>query len=221
MQPHREPPTTASDESEKVGRKRTLAKGLTLVAGMAILAGLGIVLHSMWSVEPALGSNESPAEAVKRIPVVLTAAREMTFESTVAVSGSVQAKHFALVSARLPGSLDAVHVDEGDVVEAGKTQLFQTDSLKLTKAVAIARQGLQVAELSVEEKDANLEQVLANREQAEVDLERYRALIRETRSPDSCSTSKRRAGSRPTRWSVTPRPCWRWTSPSSNKPGCN
>ncbi|MCL4206766.1 MAG: efflux RND transporter periplasmic adaptor subunit [Pirellulaceae bacterium] len=183
MQPHREPPTTASDESEKVGRKRTLAKGLTLVAGMAILAGLGIVLHSMWSVEPALGSNESPAEAVKRIPVVLTAAREMTFESTVAVSGSVQAKHFALVSARLPGSLDAVHVDEGDVVEAGKTQLFQTDSLKLTKAVAIARQGLQVAELSVEEKDANLEQVLANREQAEVDLERYRALIRENAIP--------------------------------------
>ena len=92
MQPHREPPSPSSDESGKTGRKRTLAKGLTLVAGMAILAGLGIVLHSMWSVEPALGSNESPAEAVKRIPVVLTAAREMTFESTVAVSGSVQAK---------------------------------------------------------------------------------------------------------------------------------
>jgi multidrug resistance efflux pump len=68
-------------------------------------------------------------------------------------------------------------------VQAGQTQLFQTDSLKLTKAVAIARQGLQVAELSVEEKDANLEQVLANKEQAEVDLERYRALIRENAIP--------------------------------------
>ena len=30
--------------------------------------------------------------------------------------------------------MDAVSVDEGDAVVAGQTELFQTDSVKLTKA---------------------------------------------------------------------------------------
>jgi RND family efflux transporter MFP subunit len=93
------------------------------------------------------------------------------------------AKNCSLVSARLPGVLDAIFVDRGDSVQADQTQLFQTDSVKLTKAVAIARQGLQVAELSVQEKDANLEQALATKELAELDLERYRALLGENAIP--------------------------------------
>lgn len=160
-----------------------LGRLLAAAAGIAVLGGLGAGLHSMWPADKALGNHETPEAAVKRVPVVLTAAETMTFESAVAVSGSVQAKNFALVSARMPGSLDAVFVDRGDVVQAGQTELFQSDSLKLTKAVAISRQGLQVAELSVKEKEANLEQMLANREQAESDAERYRALIRDNAIP--------------------------------------
>jgi RND family efflux transporter MFP subunit len=158
-------------------------RALTVLAGLTLAAGAGACLHWMWPSAQALESGVSPAETVPRVPVVLTDAREMLFESTVAVSGSVQAKRFALVSARLPGVLDAVFVDRGDSVQAEQTQLFQTDALKLTKAVAIAGQGLQVAELSVQEKAANLEQVRANRELAELDLERYQALIRENAIP--------------------------------------
>lgn len=102
----------------------------------------------------------------------------MTFESRVVVSGNVKAKRFALVSARIPGSLDAVFVDKGDVVEAGKTRLFQTDSVKLSKAVELARQQLTVAECSVREKQANLEQSIAQNDQAAKDLERYRELAK-------------------------------------------
>lgn len=173
-------PATAPQSAEA---KPRLARLLAAAAGIAILGGLGVGLHSMWPAGNALGSAESPETAAKRVPVVLTAAETMTFESTVAVSGTVEAKNFALVSARMPGSLDAIFVDDGDVVQAGQTELFQSDSLKLTKAVAIARQGLQVAELSVKEKEANLEQMLASKEQAELDAERYRALIRDNAIP--------------------------------------
>jgi RND family efflux transporter MFP subunit len=183
MTSNRQPPVTSAVESIKAGPPQALIRGLVLIAAVALLVGMGTGVYSMWPAAQALGSHESSEEDVKRVPVVLTPAREMVFESAVAVSGSVQAKHFALVSARLPGVLDAIYVERGDVVRAGETRLFQTDSLKLSKAVAIARQGLQVAELSVEEKDANLEQMLANKEQAEVDLERYRALLRENAVP--------------------------------------
>lgn len=162
---------------------RVSATGLVTVGVLTVLAGLGAGIHSMWLAQGALGGHGSAEQPVRRIPVVLTAAEEMVFESAVAVSGSLQTKNFALVSARMPGSLDAVFVDRGDVVQAGQTALFQSDSLKLTKAVAIARQGLQVAELSVKEKEANLEQMQANKEQAELDAERYRALIRDNAIP--------------------------------------
>ena len=59
---------------------------------------------------------------------------------------------------------------------AGETKLFQTDSLKLTKAVAIARQDLMVSQCSVEEKQALLEKDVAACAQAQNDMRRYREL---------------------------------------------
>lgn len=162
---------------------KSVSKGLLTLAGVAVLASVGIGLRSLWSAGQPTADNGVATEPGKRIPVVLTSAEKMAFERSVAVAGSVLAKNCALVSARIPGSLDAVYVDEGDVVQAGQTRLFQTDSLKLTKAVDIARQGLQVAELSVKEKEAGLEQMLANQELAQLDLERYRVLIRDNAVP--------------------------------------
>ncbi len=148
--------------------------GLCVLVTGAFLASTSGHAKEKGSASEPSGSNSAP-----RIPVVVTAAKEMTFESRVVVSGNVEAKRFALVSARIPGSLDAVFVDEGDVVEAGKTQLFQTDSVKLSKAVDLARQQLTVAECSVREKQANLEQSIAQNDQAAKDLERYRELARQ------------------------------------------
>jgi len=162
---------------------KTVTKGVMAVAGIVVLTGLGIGLHSIWPAGQATADNGAEADRGKRIPVVLTPAKEMTFESAVVVSGSVLAKNYALVSARIPGPLDDVYVDEGDVVQANQTRLFQTDSLKLKKAVAIAQQGLQVAELAVKEKTANLERMLASQEQAQADLERYRILVQDHAVP--------------------------------------
>jgi len=162
---------------------KTVTKGVMAVAGIVVLTGLGIALHSIWPAGQAAADNGAEEDRGKRIPVVLTPAKEMTFESAVVVSGSVLAKNYALVSARIPGPLDEVYVDEGDVVQANQTRLFQTDSLKLTKAVAIAQQGLQVAELAVKEKTANLERMVASLEQAQADLERYRILVQDHAVP--------------------------------------
>lgn len=110
------------------------------------------------------------------VPVMLTQATRRSFEEKLKIAGTVLAKRFALVSARIPGTLDAVFVDEGDVVEAGKTKLFQTDALKLQKAVAIAQQQVAVAECALKEKYALLEKTQVARAQALADLERYRQL---------------------------------------------
>ncbi len=168
---------------KRLGGKRFGGKGIIAVAVIVVVAGAGVGAYSVWQPEDAVAENGSPSEFAKRIPVVLTPAKTMTFENRIEVVGSIEAKQFALVSARIPGTLDAVYVDEGDSVETGKTNLFQTDSLKLTKAVAMAEQGLRVAEYSVKEKEASLEQVLADKEQAEVDLGRYQSLWQDKAVP--------------------------------------
>jgi len=160
-----------------------LTKGVIAVAVTVVLAGAGVGVYSVSGTGGVTAENGVSDETGKRIPVVLAPAKTMTFEDRIVVAGSIEAKQFALVSARIPGTLDAVYVDEGDSVEAGTTKLFQTDSLKLTKAVAMAEQGLSVAECSVNEKEASLEQVLADKEQAEVDLKRYQDLGQDNAVP--------------------------------------
>lgn len=160
----------------RVGR---IVTGAVVVVGICTLAAGAFLVSKSGHAKEKVPASEHSASPRPRIPVVVTPAKEMTFESRVVVSGNVEAKHFALVSARIPGPLDAVFVDEGDVVEAGKTQLFQTDSVKLSKAVALAGQQLTVAECSVREKQASLEQSIAQNDQAAKDLERYRELARQ------------------------------------------
>ena len=111
-----------------------------------------------------------------RVPVVLTPAKLMDFDERLAVQGDVQAKNFALVTARVLGTLDAIYVDEGDKVEAGKTKLFQVDALNLEKAVDASRQALAVARCSTREKEANRDGVAADFHKAEKDYRRYEQL---------------------------------------------
>lgn len=157
----------------------TMKKVGKIVLGAFLLAGLCAVAGGFLASKSGQANEEHDhSKPVTQIPVVVTPAKQMDFESGTAVSGNVLAKNCALVSARMPGPLDAIFVDEGDVVEAGKTQLFQTDSIKLTKAVALARQELTVAECSVREKQAKLEQTMAQIEQAKADLNRYQELAK-------------------------------------------
>ncbi|HOI56744.1 MAG TPA: hypothetical protein PLP01_15955, partial [Phycisphaerae bacterium] len=122
--------------------RRVFGTILALVVVAAAVAG-GVLWGRRQHNTPAASAaaEAAPAHAARTVPVSVVQARAMTFESRLVTSGSLLAKDYALVSARRPGALDAVYVDEGDAVTAGRTQLFQTDSLNLTKAVEIARQG--------------------------------------------------------------------------------
>jgi RND family efflux transporter MFP subunit len=127
------------------------------------------------------GGEKAPAPAGTKSVRVETV-RQRTFLSVLSPSGNVQVKREALVSARIPGALDAIFVDEGDRVTAGETRLFQTDALKLGKAVEAARQELAVAEYGVLERQANQEQVEADYDKVRLDYERFRRLYEQDKA---------------------------------------
>ncbi len=109
--------------------------------------------------------------SVETAPVVVRA-----FEEVVRSQGSLSAKNSANVSARIPGTLVAVYVSEGDAVSAGRTKLFEVDSIKLKNAVEIGRQDRAVAEQGVRAAEASLEQVNAQLLKMEKDLKRITGL---------------------------------------------
>ncbi len=65
-----------------------------------------------------------------------------------------------------------MYVNEGDMVTAGKTKLFEVDSIKLNDAVEISKQDYAVAEQGVNVAEAGLDQVNAQLRKAEADLKR-------------------------------------------------
>ncbi|MDQ1256856.1 MAG: Efflux transporter periplasmic adaptor subunit [Candidatus Hydrogenedentes bacterium] len=113
------------------------------------------------------------AEEVRRVPVVLTSVETRAFEDRFVGQGNLQAKNFAMVPALMPGTVEALFVDEGDTVVANETKLFQTDALKLQKALEISQQDVAVAGQALKEKEANLERVQADFDKADLDYNRF------------------------------------------------
>lgn len=142
-------------------------------AALAIAGGAGAYL--LWAAG-AVNPGAEAATPVQAVPVVAELLAEHDFESRLAVQGNVQAKHFALISARTPGTVDQIFVEEGDRVAAGETILFQVDPLKLQKAADVARQNLAMARCGLDEKEAHLERLLADFEKARIDYNRARLL---------------------------------------------
>ena len=111
-----------------------------------------------------------------KIPVVVTLAKQRTFRETINVHGSLKSRNFALVAPRIKGVLEKVFVREGNDVIAGKTKLFQTDSVKLFKTVQVNRQLLNVAKCASEVQKAYQEKTAAELRKAQLDLKRNQAL---------------------------------------------
>ena len=99
------------------------------------------------SLEPT--STDSPAKVVT---VRTSPVQTRSFEDRLIIQGNLEARTVVEVSARVPGVIEEIYVDEGDAVEEGKTRLFQVDALKLSKAVSVARNDLAAARHSLREK---------------------------------------------------------------------
>jgi RND family efflux transporter MFP subunit len=162
----------------KKGRRLPWILGIGLVLAVAAVG----LYASRADVEPS--ADAEPA-AVKRIPVVVTRPEQRGFERILVTQGNIEAKHVALVSPRIPGTLLTISVDEGDAVIAGQTPLFQTDAVKLQQAVLIAEHDLAVARCAHRQAEANLEKVGADLHKGELDYKRFeRLLTQEATTPD-------------------------------------
>jgi len=125
------------------------------------------------------GEAGASAAVERRIPVVLTPVANRAFEERLVVQGNVEAKNVATVGARIPGTVEAIFVDEGDPVVAGETKLFAVDALKVQKALEVRKQDVAVARCGRREKEANLERVEADLEKAEIDVRRFEKLYKD------------------------------------------
>ena len=113
------------------------------------------------------------AEEVKRIAVRTVKVEKRTFEDRIQVQGTLQAKNFANVAARVEGNLVEIAVDKGDKVEAGKTKLFEVDKENRERAVETARQNVAVLRQNHKVALANLKKVEVELKKAALDKERY------------------------------------------------
>jgi len=145
-----------------------------IIGALLLVIFVAIVGHFLRS-NNVSDTDESLTE--RRIPVVLTPAAVRTFEQRVVLQGNLEAKEFAMVSPRIPGTIEAIFVDEGDSVIANETKLFQTDALRLKKTVEINKHELAVAHFEKREKTANLEKIEADLHKTELDYNRYKRLF--------------------------------------------
>ncbi len=156
-------------------------------------AGARSVFRFPFSVLPILGlcslllatgcqKEETVQQADNRPRVkVCELTPELTFEDVAVVQGSIRTKYTAAVASRLPGTIDEVLADEGDVVKAGQP-LFQVDRINLENQVAIAKDDQAVAHAAKAEAVAAQAEAEAAHEKAKTDAERYRRLYNESRS---------------------------------------
>ncbi|MBQ6330215.1 MAG: biotin/lipoyl-binding protein, partial [Kiritimatiellae bacterium] len=105
----------------------------------------------------AAGCSEKVVERPETRPLVrVGAARQgVAFVDALRVQGAVRAKDAAGVSARIPGTLDDVFVDEGARVKKGDA-LFQVDRQNLENAVRAANDDLAMAKAKLAQAEATV-----------------------------------------------------------------
>ncbi len=121
-------------------------------------------------------SDDKDESNKTKASVVVTKAKQMTFEERVETSGNLETRNYSIVSARSSGIIDNVFVREGDQVVAGKTNLFQIDRVKSQQAVDISKQSVAVAEFTHKARLATVKRVEADYNKAKLDYERYQRL---------------------------------------------
>lgn len=164
--------------NNSVQKKSNKSSRLGLIVIVLVVIGLifaGFLLTQTGQSQAA-AENDS-GEPTELVPVVVTNPVRRTFEQVVITQGNVQAKNIAMVSPRIPGTLEEIFVDEGDSVVAAQTKLFQTDAVKLEQNVTIREHDLAVARCAQRQAEASLEKTSADFEKAELDFKRYERLL--------------------------------------------
>jgi len=131
-------------------------------------------------------ADAGPAQpAAAALAVRASIVTNRVFERRFTVQGTLEAKRFANVAARVAGNLDAIWVDEGDRVEAGKTPLFQIDPVGLSNAWTIAVQERDVARAGLQVAQATAARVRAEVRKVALDFSRYARLHKDGKVSDN------------------------------------
>jgi RND family efflux transporter MFP subunit len=144
------------------------------------LAGLPLGCGRARAQAPANEAKPQETALAVRAQVVTN----RVFERRFTVQGTFEAKRTANVAARVPGNLDAIWVDEGDIVEAGKTRLFQIDPVGLSNAWVIAGQQCDVARAGLQVARASAAKVRAEARKVTLDFARYDRLHKDGKVSD-------------------------------------
>jgi RND family efflux transporter MFP subunit len=165
-----------ADKSVEKKSEKSLRSGPILI----ILIVIALIAAGIWFMRTGQSRAEAGSDTDTQsnlIPVVVTNPIRRTFEQVIVTQGNVEAKKVAMVSPRIPGTLEEIFVDEGDFVVAGQTKLFQTDSVKLRQNVTIRQHDLAVTRCALQQAQASLEKVTADFEKAEMDFKRFERLL--------------------------------------------
>ncbi len=168
---------TANPENHaKPAKMKIVSRVLIGLVLIVLVAGGGYILRNQLQAKEA--SDDTPSTEKKAVPVVTTMPQTRDFERSLVVQGNVEAKNFAMVSPRIPGTVVSVFVEEGQAVTADETKLFQTDAANLKENVDIGRHSLTVAQCARQEAVANVEKTKADLRKAKLDYERFKRLLK-------------------------------------------
>jgi RND family efflux transporter MFP subunit len=145
-----------------------------VVVVILVIAG-GYILSRQFRSPETSAADQKTEE--RMTPVVVTMPQTRDFERSLVVQGNIEAKNFAMVSPRIPGTVVSIFVDEGETVTANETKLFQTDAANLKENVEIGRHNLTVAQCAMQQAVANLEKTQADLHKAKLDYERFKRLL--------------------------------------------
>lgn len=166
---------TANPKNDTQPRKRHVGRNLALGGVLVACVVAGVYLVHQRKAQAQDTAAPQPSEA-QRVSVVTTEAATRDFERALVVQGNLEAQNFAMVSPRIPGTIETILVDEGDAVVAGQTKLFQIDAINLEKEVQIKQHETIVAQSSSKEAAANLERIKVDLHKAELDYHRFERL---------------------------------------------
>jgi multidrug efflux pump subunit AcrA (membrane-fusion protein) len=162
-------------DNTKPKKKKNIWRVFLVLVLIVMIAGVGHILYKQRNNQGASGGGTSTEE--KTISVVTTMPLMRNFERVIAVQGNIEAKNFAMVSPRIPGTIVSIFVDEGDTVTANETMLFQTDAANLKENVEIERHKLTVAKYAKQQANASLEKTKADLHKTKLDYERFKRLL--------------------------------------------
>jgi len=169
---------TVNPKSDVQTKKmKTIGRVIIVLALIPLIAGGGYRLNKKLHGQEAPRDDSDPSTEAKAIPVVTATPRTLDFERLLVVQGNIEAKNFAMVSPRIPGTVESIFVEEGDSVTADETRLFQTDAANLKESVEIGRHNLTVAQCARQQAVANVEKTRADLHKAKLDYERFQRLL--------------------------------------------